>query len=62
MDKWYLLAFYFLLQSKSHQTDTVFMVVMPLGYDLKKSLLWCVMKGKTEFTTPRCTAEDWMFH
>lgn len=62
MGKCYLLDFYFLLRSKSHRTDSVFMVVMPLGYDQKKSLLWCVMKEKTEFTTPRCTAGDWMFH
>lgn len=59
--KWYLWAFYFLLQSKSYHTDTVLMVVMPSGYD-KKSLLWCVMKGKTESTSPRSTAGDRLFH
>lgn len=54
--KWNQWAFYFLLQSKSYHTDTVLMVVMPSGYDKKKSFSWCVMKGNTESTSPRRTA------
>lgn len=61
LNQWYLWAFYFLLQSKSCHTDTVLVVVIHSGYD-KKSLLWSVIKGKTESTSPRYTAGDPLFH
>lgn len=39
--KWYLWAFYFLLQSKCYHKDVVLMVVMPSGYDKKIPLMLC---------------------
>lgn len=58
---WYLWAFYFLLQSKSHHTDTVLMVAMPSGYDFLKIPLWCEMKEERASTSLRCTAGDRQF-